>query len=139
MKKKLGTNYWPNSVQDKINKLKKGDNISVVWIDASQSHTAIRPVLSNHYVETKCESQGTFLSIQTGNLYLDPFLVLLKNKIDDQIVIESIPLVLVKEIDIFSKTQLMKINQSERTAITYPDGVKYVRLWQREKRNGDRR
>ncbi|MHB1907744.1 MAG: hypothetical protein ACYCQJ_02590 [Nitrososphaerales archaeon] len=123
--------YWPSSVQEKINRLKRGDSISVVWIDASQSHTRIRPSLTNNYVETKCESQGTFLAIQTGNLYLDPFLVLLKNKIDDYVLIESIPLVLVKDIDIFSKKQLMRINQSERTAITYPDGVKYVRLWQR--------
>lgn len=102
-----------------------------MWIDASQSQTVIRPTLTNNYVETKCESQGTFLAIQTGTLYLDPFIILLKNKIDENIVIESIPLVLIKDIDIFSKKQLMKINQNEKVAITYPDGVKYVRLWQR--------
>ena len=115
-------NYWPDSVDRKIRLLKKGDHISVLWIDAAQtSNVMTRPILGNHQVETRRQTQGTFYGIQAGQTYHDLFLLIARNFIDDdRMTVDSIPLCLIKEIDVFNKREMATVNRNR--TIRYPDG-----------------
>ncbi len=117
-------NFLSEAIADKISKLKKGDNISVLWIDASQCRNVpMKPKLSNHNVETTCMSSGWFYGIQSGEVHHDQFILIVKGSVDgDRISVESVPLCLVKEIDVFKKTELMSIVNGHKTRIRYSDG-----------------
>ncbi len=116
-------NYWPDSVDTKLKMLKKGDHISVLWIDAAQtSNVMTRPILGNHQVETRRQTQGTFYGMQAGQAYHDLFLLIARNFIDDErMTVDSIPICLVKEIDVFNKREMTTIHR-RRTTIRYADG-----------------
>ena len=120
-----------------VEKLKRFDQIAVTWLDASQcSNVLIMDKIPNHAVETKVVSDGRYLSIQKGNYYEEPHLLILKDAADDNRGnIQSIPLVLVKEIQVFDKVPLLfkKVLSSKGEHLTfrfrYPDGiVKTVRI-----------
>ena|SRR5579875_122293 len=130
--------YWPDSVDAKIKELRKGDSITIFWIDASQSsNVPIKAVVSNQNVETTCQSQGLFYGIQAGETYHDKHLLIVKNYLDNErITIESIPICLIKEIDIFNKKGLMSSEHQQGATISYADGsVKRIKFWQNQTRN----
>lgn len=122
--------YWPASVELQLHRLRKGDHISVIWLDASEtSNVPLKRSVHNHSVESVCTSEGSFLRVQRGKAYNDYHILMLKDRLDEQKMrIQSIPLVLIKSISVFrnSKNQLMKVNRRKFT-IHFKDGsVKHI-------------
>ncbi len=118
------------TVAEKLAKLKQGDNIVVLWVDAAISQNVpVKNKLSNYHVETTRSSSGVFHGIQVGELHQDQFILIVKGYVDQaRMSVESIPLCLVKEIDLFQKTQLASVIGLRKTRIRYADGsVKEVR------------
>ncbi len=123
---------WREAVEIRLKKLQVNDHISVSWIDASQSANVPidkkQPKIPNHAIETIVVSEGKFLRIQDGDSYHDPHLLILKDTADKQkATIQSIPLVLVREIELFGKIQLLQSKPSlsgkNRVTIHYFDGI----------------
>ncbi|MBI2184288.1 MAG: hypothetical protein HYU39_04930 [Thaumarchaeota archaeon] len=87
-------------ISDAVAQLNQGDYVTATWIDASQT----RPIrlqgkpLPNHTVETRKTTSGRFITLQRGDTWHDPHLVLGIEKTDDQWEIISIPLSLVKQL-----------------------------------------
>jgi hypothetical protein len=121
--------YWPQSVELQLHKILKGDHISVVWIDASESsNVPIKREIHNHSIESVCTSEGTFLQLQRGKAYSDYHLLMVKDRLDEEKMrIQSIPLVLIKSISIFRrrpsslKRQLIKLRKRKFT-LHFKDG-----------------
>ncbi len=133
---RLAEDHSLEDLKARLAKLKRLDQISVTWIDASQcSNVSIAGRVADHVVETRIISDGRFLGIQNGNTFDDPHMLILKDCNDyDRGSVQSIPLVLVKEIQAFEKIPLLfkKTNPSGSSAtfrVRYPDGVvKVVRI-----------
>ena len=126
------------SINAVLQKLKRFDQISVAWIDASQSsNVSIAGKIPNHAVETKVISDGRFLGVQTSDYYKEPHLLVLKDCSDSSRgTVQSIPVVLVKKILVFGKIPLLIKKGSRGGATTfrirYADGVvKTVRIPER--------
>ena len=130
----MSEEHSSEDLRAKLAKLKRLDQISVTWIDASQcANVSIVGRMADHVVETRVISDGRFLGIQTGCTFNDPHMLILKDCNDnDRGTVQSIPLVLVKEIQAFGKIPLLfrKTNRSFATfRVRYPDGVvKIVRI-----------
>lgn len=116
-------------VLETLGKLSRFDRIGVVWIDASQCSnvTVGGESIDNRAVETIVSSDGKFYGLQDGEGLKETYLLLLKDLAGSQATVQSIPLVLVREIQRFGKVQLMlpKANpsESESLIIRYPDGL----------------
>jgi len=119
-------NCWPENVDQVIRKLKRDDHISVTWTDASQSYnvSVSNDEIPNKNVETICIAQGSFYSIQKGEVYNDLHLIIQKDSADGRrISLQSIPLCLVKIIQRFRKEDLMNRHLSEqRSIMRFEDG-----------------
>lgn len=89
--------------------LQKGQQIIVTWIDASESraiplHTN---ALHNDAVETRKKTVGIFVCVQKGDAYQEPHIIIGVEKTDNTWHINSIPMCLVKNVEISSlKTPL---------------------------------
>ncbi len=110
----------------------------MVWIDASQSsNVSIKGEIANHLVETIVTSDGRFLGIQEGTAYHEGHLLIAKDSSDSERgTIQSIPIVLIQEIQTFEKLPLLLKKRSSREGtlfkIAYPDGAtKTVRIIER--------
>ena len=121
--------YWPQSVQIALDKIKPGDFITVTWIDASRSIGPFKKTLPNHNVETRAVSEGRFYGIQKGVTYHDYHLIILQQTVDGRkITVESIPLVLVKSISTDAKTNLQFVKEVDRRSIIrFRDGSVKIR------------
>ena len=119
---------YPKNVLEKIGKLSRYDMISVVWVDASQcANVPIDgPLIDNRAVETQVISDGKYFGLQDGREMKETYLLLLKDVAGSQGTVQSIPLVLVREIYQFGKIQLMlrKSPFEDGSLVTrYPDGI----------------
>lgn len=87
--------------------------------------------IHNHSVESVCTAAGMFYSVQKGKAYSDYHVVIVKDYLDsDRMRVQSIPLALVKNIQIFrgreSKKGLMTIHK-RKLVLHFKDGsVKYI-------------
>lgn len=77
----------------------------------------MRKRLPNHNIETRAISEGRFFGIQKGDTYNDSHILIAQQTIDGKkVTVESIPLVLVKEISTelkfdFGKMPMMAIKE----------------------------
>ena len=120
------TNYWPESVDKGLTKLQKGDRISISWIDASQSNNVMPAnIIANKSVETRIVSEGAYHCLQRGNDFNDLHIIIVKGNAEGRrLTVESIPLCLVKEIQVFRKTELQSmLLRKGKSFIRYVDGV----------------
>ena len=99
-----------------LTKLERGQQIVVIWIDASESraiplHTKI---LHNDAVETRKKTVGIFVRVQKGDAYRSPHLVIGIEKTDNTWHINSIPVCLIKNIEVSNlKTPLSTVKEYE--------------------------
>ena len=120
-------------MQKTLKELKKGDHVTVVWCDASESTgVPMRGSVRNHSVESVCTAAGLFYSLQKGRAYSDLHLLIVKDYLDrEKMRLQSIPVSLVKSIQIFregrgKKSALMTIHKS-KLVLHFRDGsVKYI-------------
>ncbi|MHB8565752.1 MAG: hypothetical protein ACYC7D_05490 [Nitrososphaerales archaeon] len=118
---------WPESVEACMKKLGRFDRICVIWIDASESSNVPLGDLKvpNHAIETTIRSEGKFFGIQDGPSFSDPHILIMKEMTDQKRgTLESIPLALVKDIQIFDKIPRKTAKTSEhRHVFRYKDGI----------------
>ncbi len=123
----------PDRVKEKIRKLKQFDQISLIWSDASVCANVFIPEdgvkIVNHAVETTVRSEGKFLWIQEGNTFNEPHILLVKDMTDERkATLQSIPLVLVKDVQVFNKVPLLAqkslgLMSGKSLEIRYRDGI----------------
>lgn len=108
-------------------KLNRFDPITITWVDASQSqNVSLKAPVPNHVVETKVTTDGRFLCVQKGEVLGGEYLLLIKDLTEDmRATLQSIPISLVRQINPFSKVQLMSRSKDRLKAvrIKYPDGI----------------
>jgi hypothetical protein len=118
-----------DSVRAKLAKLNRLDQISVAWIDASQSsNVSISGKIPNHAVETSVISNGRFLGLQEGETFHELHLIILKDSSDrHRGTVQSIPIVLIKQLELFGKLPLLfrkkGSTKSSTFRIRYSDGI----------------
>lgn len=117
-------------VEETLSRLKRGDYVTVVWIDASQSRgvSLKRTLLPNYYVETRKRTVGRFVGVQKGGRWRDLHLIIGFEDTDGRWEIVSIPLCLVKQIESAEgKEALKRITGRKRRQRMKDGGVKL--LW----------
>jgi hypothetical protein len=117
-------NYWPDRVQENLDKLKRGDYVAIMWVDASESSDVpIKDELPNHSVESISTSIGIFHGVQRGNTYSDLHILVTKDLVDtNRMRIQAIPLCLVKSIEIYGKKRLLMLYKKRRALLHFRDG-----------------
>lgn len=130
-----------DSIRARLSRLKRLDQISVAWIDASQSsNVSIAGKIPNHAVETRVVSTGKFLGLQESDTFHEAHLLILKDSSDHHRgTVQSIPIVLIKQVELFGKMPLLFKKRSKGTAIRirYSDGItKTVRITERNALSG---
>lgn len=127
----MQTRIYPRTVENSLKELKKGDHVSVLWLDASESgDVPLIKAVHNHSVESIVTSAGMFLGVQKGKAYPDLHFLIVKDYLDsEKMRVQSIPLSLVKSIHVFreKKKLLMRRDESRKMIIHFKDGsVKYI-------------
>ncbi len=114
----MQTRIYSQAIEDSLKKLKKGDHVTVLWLDASESgDVPLRKAIHNHSVESIVTSAGMFLCVQKGKTYPDLHFLIVKDYLDsEKMRVQSIPLSLVKSIRIFrEKKKLLTRHVAART------------------------
>jgi hypothetical protein len=132
----MANNYsgiCPASVEAALKTLRQGDNVTVIWCDASESaNVPMRKAIHNHSVESVCTAVGIYYGVKKGTTYADLHLLIVKDYLDsEKMRVQSIPLALVKSIQVFrgskqTKKLLMTIHK-RKLVLHFQDGsVKYI-------------
>ncbi len=122
----------PESVEQTLKQVKRGDHVTIIWCDASESAgVQMRAAIHNHNVESVCTAVGIFYGLQRGKSYSDLHVLIVKDYLDqEKMRLQSIPLSLIKSIQIFrsgkDKKKLLMTLHRRKFVLHFKDGsVKY--------------
>lgn len=117
------------SVINSLQTIRKGDHVTVIWCDASESGgVPTHGPINNHSVESVCSAVGIFLCVQKGRTYMDPHILIVKDYLDsEKMRVQSIPLCLIKSIQSFSEKKKLLMIHKRKQVLHFKDGsVKYI-------------
>jgi hypothetical protein len=121
----------PPPVEAVLKTVRRGDNVTVIWCDASESaNVPMRKEIHNHSIESVCTAVGIYYGVKKGKTYSDLHLLIVKDYLDsEKMRVQSIPLSLVKNIQVFkaSKKKLLMSFHKRKIVLHFKDGsVKYI-------------